>query len=120
LDGAAFRADERGLLLGFALLHGEKGITLVAVLMGDDIAILFSFTRSYFRVDTPRPYERVRFLKALMPRKPLGELYTATGYHKHGKTEFYCDFLRHLQMFEDQFEIAEGDRLRFSRAASAH
>ena len=52
--GAAFRAGERGLLLGFTLLHGEKGITLVAVLMGeDDIAILFSFTRSYFRW-TPR------------------------------------------------------------------
>src|SRR6516165_173248 len=109
LDGAAFRADERGLLLGFALLHGEKGITLVAVLMGeDDIPILLSFSRSYFRVDTPRPYERVRFLKALMPRKPLAELYTAIGYHKHGKTEFYRDFLRHLQASEDQFEKAEG------------
>ena len=57
LVGAAFRAgDERGLPLGLALLHGETGITLDAVLMGeDDLAILFSFTRSYFRVDAPRP-----------------------------------------------------------------
>jgi isocitrate dehydrogenase kinase/phosphatase len=111
LGGAAFRADERGLLLGFALLHAEKGITLAAVLMGvEDIAILFSFTRSYFRVDTERPYERVRFLKELMPRKPLAELYTAIGHHKHGKTEFYRDFLRHLDASEDQFEEAEGDR----------
>ena len=37
------------------------------------------------------------FLKTLMPRKPLAELYTAIGYNKHGKTEFYRDFLRHLQ-----------------------
>ena len=61
-------------------------------------------------LDTPRPYERVRFLEALMPRKPLAELYTTIGYHKHGKTEFYRDFLRHLEASEDQFEKAEGDR----------
>ena len=29
------------------------------------------------------------FLKTLMPRKPLAELYAAIGYNKHGKTEFY-------------------------------
>ena len=112
LVGAAFRAgDEHGLPLGLALLHGERGITLDALLMGeDDLAILFSFTRSYFRVEAARPYELVRFLKTLMPRKPLAELYTAIGYNKHGKTEFYRDFLRHLQASKDQFEKAKGDR----------
>jgi isocitrate dehydrogenase kinase/phosphatase len=51
LVGAAFRAgEESGMPIGLALLHGAAGITLDAVLMGeDDIAILFSFTRSYFR-----------------------------------------------------------------------
>jgi isocitrate dehydrogenase kinase/phosphatase len=112
LVGAAFRADDgHRMPLGFALLHGETGITLDALLMGEvDIAILFSFTRSYFRVDTTRPYELVRFLKTLMPRKRLAEIYTAIGYNKHGKTEFYRDFLRHLQTSEDQFEKAEGAR----------
>jgi isocitrate dehydrogenase kinase/phosphatase len=112
LVGAAFRAgDGRSLPLGLALLQGETGITLDAVLTGeDDIAILFSFTRSYFRVDAARPYELVRFLKTLMPRKRLAELYMAIGYHKHGKTEFYRDFLRHLHASQDQFETAEGAR----------
>jgi len=112
LVGAAYRpGDERGVPVGFALLHGEAGITLDAVLLGeDDIAILFSFTRSYFRVDAPRPHELVRFLKSLMPRKPLAELYTAIGYNKHGKTEFYRDFLRHLETSEDQLEKADGER----------
>jgi isocitrate dehydrogenase kinase/phosphatase len=112
LVGSVFRAgDGLSLPLGLALLHGETGITLDALLTGeDDIAILFSFTRSYFRVDTPRPYELVRFLKALMPRKRLAELYLAIGYHKHGKTEFYRDFLRHLHASEDRFENAEGAR----------
>jgi isocitrate dehydrogenase kinase/phosphatase len=42
LVGAAFRAgDERDLPLGLALLHGETGITLDAVLMGEeDLAIV--------------------------------------------------------------------------------
>jgi isocitrate dehydrogenase kinase/phosphatase len=112
LVGSAFRAnDGHSLPLALALLNGETGITLDAVLTGeDDIAILFSFTRSYFRVDAARPYELVRFLKTLMPRKPLAELYTAIGYNKHGKTEFYRDFLRHLQGSQDQFEKAEGER----------
>jgi isocitrate dehydrogenase kinase/phosphatase len=111
LVGCAFRAgDGQSLPLALALLHGETGITLDAVLTGeDDIAILFSFTRSYFRVHSARPYELVRFLKTLMPRKLLGELYTAIGFHKHGKTEFYRDFLRHLEASEDQFEKAEGE-----------
>jgi isocitrate dehydrogenase kinase/phosphatase len=112
LVGAAFQADEKGgLPLGLALLHGEKGITLDAILLGeDDIAILFSFTRSYFRVDAVRPFELVHFLKTLMPRKRLAELYTAIGYNKHGKTEFYRDFLNHLETSEDQFDKAEGER----------
>jgi isocitrate dehydrogenase kinase/phosphatase len=112
LVGAAFRAgDGRSLPLGLALLQGETGITLDALLTGeDDIAILFSFTRSYFRVDATRPYELVRFLKTLMPRKRLADLYMAIGYHKHGKTEFYRDFLRHLHASGDRFENAEGAR----------
>jgi isocitrate dehydrogenase kinase/phosphatase len=112
LVGAAFRTgDRQSLPLGLALLQGERGITLDALLTGEDeIAILFSFTRSYFRVDAARPYELVRFLKTLMPRKRLADLYMAIGYHKHGKTEFYRDFLRHLHASEDRFENAEGTR----------
>lgn len=82
-----------------------------AVLMGeDDISILFSFTRSYFFVQADRPYDLVRFLQSLMPRKRIAELYIAIGYHKHGKTELYRDFLKHLAQSDDTFEIAPGER----------
>ena len=89
LIGCAFPVHQGPCLaFGLALLHGENGVSVDAVLTGeDDIAILFSFTRSYFRVDAESPHELVRILKALMPRKRLGELYTAIGYHKHGKTD---------------------------------
>lgn len=91
---------------------GERaGVYVDAVLMDeDDISILFSFTRSYFMVQAERPYDLVRFLQSLMPRKRVAELYTAIGYHKHGKTELYRDFLRHLNRSDDPFEIAPGER----------
>ncbi len=97
--------------VAFALWNEDAGVRLDAVLLGEDaIAILFSFTRSHFRVDTSRPYELVRFLKGLLPRKRLGELYNALGYHKHGKTEFYRDFMRHLRTSTDCFAAAAGTR----------
>ena len=45
-----------------------------------------------------------------MPRKRLIDLYNAIGYHRHGKTEFYRDFVRHLRTSSDRFVTAEGAR----------
>ncbi|MCC7163621.1 MAG: bifunctional isocitrate dehydrogenase kinase/phosphatase [Anaerolineae bacterium] len=90
---------------------GGGGVYVDAVLIDeDDISILFSFTRSYFMVQAERPFDLVRFLQSLMPRKRIAELYTSIGYHKHGKTELYRDFLRHLAQSDDHFEIAPGER----------
>ncbi|HEV2096862.1 MAG TPA: bifunctional isocitrate dehydrogenase kinase/phosphatase [Chthoniobacterales bacterium] len=98
--------------IAFCLRHeSDQGIELDAVLIGEtDLAILFSFTRSYFRVDTACPYTLVRSLGELMPRKRLIDLYNAIGFHRHGKTEFYRDFVRHLRTSSDRFVPAEGTR----------
>lgn len=99
------------LPLVLALQNDGSGIYVDAVLLTeDDISIVFSFTRSYFFVRTDRPYDLVRFLHTLMPRKRIAELYISIGYHKHGKTELYRDLLRHLAQTDDQFEIAPGER----------
>lgn len=82
-----------------ALLHGEA-----------DLAILFSYTRAYFRVEAPSPFELVRRLHELMPNKRLADLYNATGFNRHAKTEFYRDFVRHLQNSTDRFVPTEGAR----------
>jgi isocitrate dehydrogenase kinase/phosphatase len=71
---------------------------------------LFSFTRSYFRVAVECPYRLVRYLQQLMPRKRLIDLYNAIGFHRHGKTEFYRDFIAHLRKSSDRFVVAEGAR----------
>jgi isocitrate dehydrogenase kinase/phosphatase len=101
-----------GLPLALCLRHPrDSGITLDAVLLGEvDLAILFSYTRAYFRVDAECPYELVRRLRELMPRKRLVDLYNAIGYHRHGKTEFYRDFVAHLRTSHDCFRAAEGSR----------
>ena len=113
LVGRVMRDEENPpLSLALCFRHeGANGITLDAVLLGEvDLAILFSYTRAYFRVEAGRPYELVRYLRLLMPRKRLGDLYNSIGYPRHGKTEFYRDFVAHLRTSHDCFTIAEGDR----------
>ena len=114
LVGRAFRnsADRAPVAIALCLRHpNEAGISLDAILIDEtDLAILFSFTRAYFRVDTKCPYELVRRLRELMPRKRLIDLYNAIGHHRHGKTEFYRDFVRHLRNSSDRFVTAEGAR----------
>ena len=110
LVGRVFRDDAEPLSVAFCLRHeDERGVTLDAILIGEvDLAILFSYTRSYFRVNAGRPYELVRYLRLLMPRKRLNDLYNSIGHPRHGKTEFYRDFVTHLKNSSDRFEIAEG------------
>ncbi len=97
--------------LAIALRNGSKGVVVDAVLLTEnEVSILFSFTRSYFQVDVARPYDMVRFLRRLMPRKRIAELYISIGQNKHGKTELYRDLLRHLQSTDERFEHARGTK----------
>jgi isocitrate dehydrogenase kinase/phosphatase len=92
-----------------SLRHEGGGVVVDAVLLTEDeVSILFSFTRSYFAVDVRRPYDLVRFLRRLMPRKRIAELYISIGQNKHGKTERYRDLLRHLHSTDERFEHAPG------------
>ncbi|SDM71712.1 isocitrate dehydrogenase kinase/phosphatase [Oryzisolibacter propanilivorax] len=98
------------LPLALPILHGQQGgLVIDAALFGeDDLQMLFSFARAYFMVDMEVPSAWVQFLRTLMPRKPRGELYTALGLAKQGKTLFYRDFLHHLRYSSDRFRIAPG------------
>jgi isocitrate dehydrogenase kinase/phosphatase len=97
--------------LVLALFNTPKGIVVDAVLWDEnDVSILFSFTRAYFHVDVKKPSDLVRFLKTIIPKKRIAELYISIGYNKHGKSELYCDMLGHLSRSDKKFEIAEGER----------
>ena len=106
-----FFTNSHNFPLVLALLNTPAGIQVDAVLLEEnEVSILFSFTRSYFHVDVRRPAELVSFLKSIIPRKKIAELYITIGYNKHGKSELYCDLLQHLDSSKEKFEIAEGER----------
>lgn len=90
-------------------LHAAGGVCVDAVLLKEDeVSILFSFTRSYFHVAADSTSDLILFLRSIMPRKPVSELYTSVGRNKHGKTELYRNLLHHLSVSDDCFEIAPG------------
>lgn len=103
---------ESSIPVAFCLLNpDERGITLDALLIGEaDLAILFSYTRAYFRANEEHPFALVRWLRGLMQGKRLADLYNAIGHNRHAKTEFYRDFVHHLENSGDRFIEAEGAR----------
>ena len=74
----------------------------------NDLALIFSFTRAYFMVNTDVPSGLVGFLKSILPTKSAADLYTCIGLQKQGKTLFYREFLHHLQHSSDKLIIAPG------------
>lgn len=90
-------------------LHGPKGI-YVDTLIFDPMTMssLFGFTRSYFMVEASIPSQLVAFLNSVISQKKIHELYNSIGFNKHGKTEFYRDFLIHLEQSDDLLQEAEG------------
>jgi isocitrate dehydrogenase kinase/phosphatase len=105
------RGGDRAMPLVLALVHEDDGVAMDAVLhTEDDVSIAFSFTRSYFLADVRHPADTIAFLRSLMPLKPVSELYTALGFHKHGKTEFYRTLQRHLARTRERFERTPGAR----------
>lgn len=102
-----------GWMLPFVLAckNTDRGVVIDAVMMDESsVSVLFSFTRSYFHADLPHVGQAVVFLKSILPRKPVSELYTVLGRAKQGKTERYRELFRHLQQSTDAFTHAPGDR----------
>ncbi|WP_022834467.1 bifunctional isocitrate dehydrogenase kinase/phosphatase [Salisaeta longa] len=109
LVGRLRTTDDATRPLVIALHHDPHGVTVDAVLLSEDrVSILFSFARSYFRVEAAEPRALIRFLSELLPQKRRAELYISIGYNKHGKTELYRDLLRHFAHATDTFERAPG------------
>ncbi len=107
------RITGRGWTLPFvvALRNQDSGVLVDAIMLDEStVSVLFSFTRSYFHVDLAHVGEVVKFLKDILPRKPVSELYTVLGRAKQGKTERYRELFRHLQHSDDEFMLAPGEK----------
>jgi isocitrate dehydrogenase kinase/phosphatase len=108
--GRVVRGRER-LPFVLALLNRHGRVHVDSVLLTEDEAsIVFSYTRSYFRVDVENPAGTIRFLRDLIPLKPLAELYNAIGFDKHGKTVLYRELRRHARSSGERFRIAPGEK----------
>jgi isocitrate dehydrogenase kinase/phosphatase len=114
-----FRAYIVGRLIGrnfmaplvIALKNADGGMLVDAVMLAEsDVSIVFSFSRSYFHADLEHVAEAVVFLKSLLPRKPVSELFTVLGRARQGKTERYREIMRHLADTPDRFVHAPGER----------
>jgi isocitrate dehydrogenase kinase/phosphatase len=107
------RISGRGWTLPFvvALRNQDSGVLVDAIMLEQGtVSVLFSFSRSYFHVDLAHVGEVVKFLKQILPLKPVSELYTVLGRAKQGKTERFRELFRHLQHSDDQFDLAPGEK----------
>ena len=93
-----------------SILNNEKGELFIDALLTDSekMAVVFGFARAYFFVDCQHPHTLIGFLHKFIPHKTRADLYSAIGFHKQGKTQFYRDFLNHLASSGDSFELAAG------------
>jgi isocitrate dehydrogenase kinase/phosphatase len=105
------RTEKRVVPVILALIHEKDGLTVDAVLTTEaEASVVLSFARWYFHAEIESPREVIGFLRSILPRKRISELYNSLGYGNHGKTEFYRDLMAHIATSEDPFVVAPGKR----------
>lgn len=110
LVGRVFGEREFAPLV-IALVHEDGGLRADAVMVQrDDVSALFGITRSYFQADLETVGDAVVFLRTLLPKKPVNEIYTVLGRAKQGKTERYRHFYRHFEACDEQLTLADGEK----------
>ncbi|GJM04542.1 MAG: isocitrate dehydrogenase kinase/phosphatase [marine bacterium B5-7] len=93
-----------------AFKNENSGIMVDAVFLSEkEISLIFGYTRSYYFADPNSVIGAVHFLKSILPKKPIDELYTVLGRLRQGKTERHRTFTTHLSNTRDKFIHAEGD-----------
>lgn len=101
-----------GTPLVIAFTSRGDGVRADAVLTNlNQISLLFGYARNSFHADLPTVGDTVVFLQALMPHKPIGEIYSVLGRNKQGKTERYRHLFRYLAAHPDERLVrADGER----------
>lgn len=110
LIGKVVRKNDQVHPLLIALLNDEESGIYVDALLTDvsSIAVVFSFSRSYFFIDTEYPAAVVDFVQEILPGKTKPELYSAIGLQKHGKTLLYRSFLHYSHSTGEKLISAPG------------
>lgn len=111
--------------LVFALENLRGGIVLDAVLTREaEVHNIFSTTLANFHVTETRYHELAAFLKALMPRRPLGLHYSGIGFNHVGKVAVMREIAGELVRSGEKIATAAGFRgtvaIGFSAPSSAY
>ena len=105
------RGEKRVVPVILAIVAGEDGLSVDAVLATEaEASVVFSFARWYFHAEVESPREVIGFLRSLLPRKRISELYNSLGYGNHGKTELYRDLVAQIAASDHPFVVAPGKR----------
>lgn len=105
------RGEKRVVPVILAIVAGEDGLSVDAVLTTEaEASVVFSFARWYFHAEVESPREVIGFLRSLLPRKRISELYNSLGYGNHGKTELYRDLVAQIAASDHPFVVAPGKR----------
>lgn len=100
-----------GSPLVIALRNTESGVVVDAVIQNEEaVSTMFGFARSYFHVDVEPVGAAIVFLRKVVPRETVHELFTILGRAKQGKTERFRGFERHLRFSRDRFVHAPGKK----------
>ena len=103
------RTDSQTLPFILPLCHDDRSQFVDAVLLAEaDASVVFSFAFSYFSVDVDSTEELIEFVRSILPRKPVAELYNSLGFTRQGKTEFYRDLHGFVHRSRENFVIAPG------------
>jgi len=105
------RRGKRVVPVVLALVAGAGGLSVDAVLTTEaEVSVVFSFARWYFHSEIDSPREVIGFLRSILPRKRISELYNSLGYGNHGKTELYRELMAQIAGSKDRFVVAPGKR----------
>ncbi len=86
-----------------------KGVFVDALIAeAQSVSAIFSFSRSYFFVNTEYPAAVVDFLKGILPNKSKASLYSAIGLHKQGKTLLYRTLSKYSRFTSEKLMSAPG------------
>jgi len=102
-------SDDKFVPLVIALLNSEGGIYVDAVINSvPDIHNLFSSTLANFHVSNNYYHEVCRFLRSIMPERPLGLIYSTIGFNHFGKIAVMEELTAELRENDSVFDAAIG------------
>ncbi|CAN5426723.1 bifunctional isocitrate dehydrogenase kinase/phosphatase [soil metagenome] len=105
------RSKSKSIPLAVAMVVSDKGVSIKAVLVHEEsIKGIFSFSRSYFLLNSESPCGTLNFLLSVMHSKPRAQLLINLGYQELGKELLLQSLNIKIRVSDRKFNNAPGIR----------